>query len=87
MILERKETERETSLDFVEPSEAELHKPWEWNETLWYWCGPETGGKRKGQYLAYQPSKFKVTAHNSKKQKVDVSKNNLGNRVTINEAA
>ena len=71
---------------FVKPFETYLHKPRECNVMLWYFCGPETGGKCKGCYQSHQHSKFKGTTRKSKKQKGDEPKNNLGNKVTINEA-
>ena len=69
---------------FQKPADADLHKPREWNGTMWYWCGPETGGKCAGQYRAHKPGDCKGTARNGKKG--GKPKSDLNKKVTISEA-
>ena len=45
---------------FQRPKDEDLKKPREWNNTKWWWCSPETGGKCRGVYRVHKPSECKT---------------------------
>jgi hypothetical protein len=46
-----------------EPSEAKLKKSKPWNNKIWWWCSPKTGGKCDGKYRINKPSECEGCAH------------------------